>query len=319
MIVTAITDPSALDQKYFNDQAYRSHAQMFLQGVLKNGLLICDQEYVLLQEMALRISAQRKDKKLFTLFEEILKNKRQRIVSYKVPISGSDTQKICRELERHLPPDVVIANPDDLQHFRNFCSESQVITFSDYLNSEYEEEREKYFTWIPPLHQLEFHQCKDLFIRIVRFAKYLRIYDKQIGKANNLSGFLRGIRFILQLWNQHGYFKGEHNAFVDIYTSSYRPENEYTHRENAEKIRRIKKNLIDKLQKEFPWTIKLHIKRDASDIHARYLQTQSSILLMERGFDFLKNSSSVKHTEIQLRPSASKYLCEIRNLPNLTV
>lgn len=318
MLVTALVDPSALEPKYMQDEAYKIQVDGFLAGILQNGLLISDRDGILLNRMGSKIKMLSRAQKIQIRFEEVLKNKGRWIVKYKFPTTSQNTNKICYELERHRPPDVIIAGPDYLREFQSSCSESKVITFEEYSSSEFEEQRTQYMTALQPLHELEFDECKELFIRVVKFAKFLRIYDKQIGKGRNLPGFRRGIHFILRLWQNHGYFFGEKTAGVQIYTC----RNELKHpseKNEVEKAKsRINKFLINKLEKEFDVPIELFMKRDRSrEIHARYLQTQSTIILMERGFDFLKNNNEVKQTEIQLKPNSAGHLENIRNLPDL--
>ena len=43
MLVSAVVDPSAFNEDYF-DKSYRIHAEDLLTGIVKNGLLIVDLE-----------------------------------------------------------------------------------------------------------------------------------------------------------------------------------------------------------------------------------------------------------------------------------
>ena len=316
MLVTALVDPSALEPKYLQDKAYKIQVDGFLAGILQNGLLISDRNGILLNRMGSKIKMLSLAQTIQIRFEEILKNRR--IVKYKFPTTSQNTNKICYELERHRPPDVIIAGPGYLKNFRSSCSESKVITFEEYSSSEFEEQRTQYMTALQPLHELEFDECKELFIRVVKFAKFLRIYDKQIGKGSNLGGFQKGIQFILSLWKEHGYFFEEKNAEVQIYTCG--DDSKYLSNKNyeVEKAKsRINEDLISKLKKDFAGPIKLFMKRDRyREFHARYLETQSTIILMERGFDFLRNNEEVKQTEIQLKPKSDRHLESFRNLPD---
>jgi len=258
------------------------------------------------------------EKTLHMLFEEILKNRNTRTVIYKLPVSSSDTKDICCKLEHHSLPDAVITNSEHVDFFRKNCSQSMVIDLSEYLQSDFEKEREV-FTNLPHLDEIDPNKCEELFTRIVKFAKYLRIYDKQIGHANNLSGFTKGILYILDLWKKHGYYKDGNGAQVDIYTTCPPPRYS-TPEKNRKNVADINRNLVHKLQKQFQWPVQLHVKEDHTNkFHARYLETQSANLLMERGFDFIRydrNSYKFKSSVIQLKSNASKYLHEFRSLPD---
>ncbi len=49
------------------------------------------------------------------------------------------------------------------------------------------------------------NRCKELkevekaIVRVIRFAKWLRFYDKQIATGDNTKNFRKGIEFILKL------------------------------------------------------------------------------------------------------------------------
>jgi len=212
MIVTAIVDPTALDRKYWkNDKLYRHQIELFLKDILTNGLLISDQNGKLLRELAEKIEPIQGAK---TLFEEIKKNKR--VVRYNYPTRHQETWKICYELERFQPPDVIITGEDHRRDINDNTYYSQAITFGNYLKSPFKEKRDSYLV-VKPLHELEFSECKDLFTRVIQFASSIRIYDKQIGKGKNLPGFRRGISFILDLWRKSDSYCNR-KVEVEIYT-----------------------------------------------------------------------------------------------------
>ncbi len=293
-------------------------------GITENGLLIADEDELLIREMHERIKAlpTQSGELLQKLFEEIRKAEDRRIVAYRARIGSRVPQEVCCELERHLRPDAVVASEANVAQFNTLCRESEVILLSNYSYSNCEERRRKY-NCLPPLHKLEFRKCEDLFIRVLRFAKYVRIYDKQIGKGGNMDGFLRGISFILRLWRDYGYFASREDCHVQIYTCEKEKVNPNfvdpgTMRENKDAVAKINAKLVSKLKRSFNWPIRLVVKHDPDqDFHARYLQTQSAILWMDRGFDFLNwdgETMTIKQTEIVLRPKASDHLRDYRNL-----
>ena len=317
MIVTAIVDPTALDRKYWKgNKLYQDQIELFLRDIFINGLLISDGKGKLLRELAEKIKPIPRHRAI-TLFEEIKKTKR--VVEYKYPIQYHETWKICCELEReleklHHPPDVIITGED---HRRDInTSATQVITFTDYINSDFKKKRDDYLIE-KPLHKLNLGERKDLFTRVIRFARKIRIYDKQIGKATSLSGFKRGISFILRLFKESD-FHGNKTVEVEIYTFPH--DHGYTTNPlDQETANNRIREFIGELREEFDLSLKLFVMNDNEEQHhARYLQTESAILLMERGFDFVdsKNDGTVKPTEISLKPRSRDYLREIRQLPN---
>ena len=203
----------------------------------------------------------------------------------------------------HRSPDVIIASPSNLQEFRNSVSGGcQVITFEDYLNSAFEKKRDGYLV-VKPLHELDFSECEDLFTRVVEFASEIRIYDKQIGKrGNNLAGFRQGIHFILSLWKKTDSYRNK-TASVKIYT--VQDDSDY---------QIICKELIGRLKRKLRLPLELFLMpKDKGWQHARYLETESTVLLIERGFDFVRyGGTEMKPTEISLKPGSREYLRKLR-------
>jgi hypothetical protein len=54
-------------------------------------------------------------------------------------------------------------------------------------------------------------------------------------------------------------------------------------------------------------------------MHARYLQTQSAIVLFERGFDLFTQTGSVKRIELKVMSARHEHLEECRCLPSADV
>ncbi len=251
MIVTAIVDPTALDSKYWkNNKPYQVQIERFLSDILVNGLLISDQKKRLLHELGNKIRSIPKAK---ILFEEIEKNKR--VIKCKHPTHHQKTWRICCELEQHQSPDVIITGKDHLVDIRTNISESQVITFDTYLNSDFKKKRDGYLI-VKPLHELRFSECEDLFTRVIQFASKIRIYDKQIGKGKNLLGFSKGISFILRLWKEADSYCNK-TVEVEIYT--FQADHGYTENAHCQETAetRIDKDLVGKLKKDFELPLKL--------------------------------------------------------------
>lgn len=303
MVVTAIVDPSALAKDLLKDEAYRLQVEQFLKGIKTNGFLVTDSEEKLITQMKNLIH----DSNINTLFYETIlsPNNPPRIIHYKVPISttlGQDTKNVCVKLDGCRSPDVIIASPGNLRDFRNSVTGGcQVITFKDYSSSDFEKKRDGYLT-VKPLHKLGFSECEDLFIRVVGSAHEIRIYDKQIGKkGGNIAGFRRGIGFILRLWKKADYCC---NKAVKVKIFIVRDDTGY-------QKETVCKDLIGKLKKELNLPLELFIMPNRQQ-HARYLETESTVLLMERGFDFMRNDREIKPTEISLKPESREYLRTLR-------
>ncbi len=308
MIMTAILDPSALDQKLLNnDRAYLTQTEGLLWGIVEdqNILLILDQKKVLLKEIQHRVdvlqksNALRNRQRLQILLAELLKSKKKRFVEYKTRVSGSNVLETCCELERDQPPDAVITSKYHRTEFSKKLCASELIVLSEYLESRFEEKRKKYLASLP-VHLLAPDERDELFIRTVRHASYLYVYDKQIGpntdlRVSNLPQFYRGIAYLLNLWKEQGYNRDLRVVIVtcakiDREIEELREEEGKDLKRGIEKIRR---KLVNKLERKFGVRIDLVMKHDRhNETHARYLQTQSATFLVERGFDFIKSGNN---------------------------
>jgi hypothetical protein len=178
------------------------------------------------------------------------------------------------------------------------------------------------------LDTLAVEHADDLIIRAIRYSKWLRFYDKQIGKGgNNLKAFRRGIGHILSLWQKHGYFASDKEGQVTIYTCEADPilDGEIGRRadekrqSNCRAYQSVLKHLIDPLRSEFPgWEIEPCVKRQIKNItHPRHLEAQAAIISFERGFDFLEKSEQVeyKRTCLHVDNKVREHLAEYRKLP----
>ena len=315
MIVSAILDPAAVAIKYLRDDTYRLQVEQFLKGIIENGVLICDNEEILLNQTSKRITdamkADSKCKKLEILFNELLTHESQKIIKTKLGLIAGQTATadICSRLELDVRPDAIIASPDNYNDFKNSCAGyAKIIQFHTYLKSEFEIQRNQSFM-IKPLQELNLKEREKLFSGFLRFTKEIRIYDKHIGNASNLSGFLKGINWIVDLWKRNGYFFKE-NPKLYIYTADHGID---THARD-----RLKSDFLNQLNANFSdLSIELFFQKleNSRDFHARYLQTNSSILLIERGFNFLKDQKgeTVLDTEIALKPKSATYLEQLRD------
>ena len=216
---------------------------------------------------------------------------------------------LCVGLNHTCNPDALIVGEDSFSGL--FGAESSLVRLDMYDDSPFEAKR-------------RYEAIEEIFIRAIRFAKHLRIYDKQIGKGTSLNHLYHGIDYILSLWSQHGIFLSAGVGQVEIYTC----EKETVYPDNGkvqsaqvkvnEGIRlKIEQEVVNRLRRKYPWPISLHIKHDVdNDFHARHLEAQTVILLLERGFGFLKSDGSPKRTVIKLDNPAFEHLRAYRALPD---
>ena len=86
---------------------------------------------------------------------------------------------------------------------------------------------------------------------------------------------------------------------------------------NQERYQKVVRELIDPLDADFPWQIKLSVKDDPDGIfHARYLETQHAVIRIERGFDFFNQNNDFLRNFFTLNMAESSHLKECRELPD---
>ena len=296
MLVSAVLDPSAFDVEYFNEnELYTIQAVDFLRGIQKNGLLIVDTENKLRDAFIKRYKAlpSKPRGRLRILVEELLLKKRsRRIIACHLSLSNIPSMNLL-DLAYHLKADtkadVLIVGKESLETLKSNQRHGEgIIPLSEYRDSDFETERQRYENQVGPVDTLRRSEVENLIIRSIRFAKWLRFYDAYIGRGNNIDDFRKGIEYILSLWYEHGFYASQQGVgTVEIFTCKGR----YV----QEQHQRIVQELITPLNQRFPWRVKFFIKQDTKRIfHARYLETQHAIIRVDRGFDLFKQNGEFR-------------------------
>lgn len=338
MLMSAVPDPTAFDKHYFDefdrnfDELYPIQAEDFLKGIVKNGLLILDSEKKLQTTFITRIKEVpiKYRQRLQIRFEELWKNKRQRIVE--CPVSPHPTASLldlAYDLRTNTEADALIVGDDSLKTLEAIGKPSKgVVPLSDYRNSGFEKDRQRYEAQFESIDLLPRATVDNLIIRAVRFSKWLRFYDPYIGSGNNTSGFRKGIEYVLSLWQRHGFFASQRGiGSVDIFTCSAErildSEEEHVKKwkqeQNRNQHRKVVRELIESVESRFPWPVKLFVKddNDANRIfHARYLESQHAIIRVDRGFDLFQPSGAFNRNFFTLNMAESSHLTECRKLPD---
>lgn len=321
MFVAAVLDPSVLSNEYFALDGYKSQAKQLLRGIQENGMLIFDPQNKLRTdvERALINLPTRYNQELLIRWEELQKNKQKRLVSCCnrrfMATSQSDTNQIVHQLASSCDVDAVFTSNQSIP---------KNLSLQDYDNSLFEEKRRNFFAGSLPIDQITKNDVQDLLVRSVRYAKWIRFYDKQLGRGERIKAFYSGVEYILDLWLQHGHFP-ELGRKVEIYTTEKRriEARDAPHivankeKENSNAFDIIKSRLIRPLNKKFNWPFNLHIKKDPGHItHARHFETQISIIRSDIGFDLLNTDGTFKRNQFSVDNNFSDALNEYRNLPD---
>ncbi len=332
MLVSAVLDPSAFEADCFDD-LHTIHAEDFLKGIEKNGILIVDSKRRLqdalrdrIKSPALPIAYQ---KRLQILVEELLKNRKRRIVECSAAphsTSPDNLLEIACNLKTETETDGLIVGDENFGKLR-FHPEHRhgIVPLSEYRDSDFEKERQRYCDGLGPIDTHSRSEVDEIVIRSIRFSKWLRFYDAYVGAGENTSHFRKGIEYILSLWYEHGFFAREQGTGnVEIFTCAERMQDDETDHakqsrleRNQESHRKVVRNLIEPLNNQFPWPVKLFVKNDPNRIfHARFLETQHAIIQIDTGFDLFKPNGKFKRNFFTLNMPASFHLKECRELPD---
>ena len=333
MLMSAVLDPSAFEADCFDD-LYTIHAEDLLKGIQENGLLIVDSGRRLqdalrdqVKSPALPIAYR---KRLQSLVEELLKNRKRRIVECSAApnsTSSDNLLEIACNLKTETEIDGLIVGSENFEKLR-FDPEHRhgIVLLSEYRDSNFEKERQRYCDGLGPIDTLSRSEVDEIVIRSVRFSKWLRFYDRYITIGENTSSFLNGIKYILSLWRDHGFFSSQQGmGEVIIFTGTeHIREDEEKHVKESklarrqENYRKVKRELMGWLKREAPqwWQLKIFVKDDPDGIfHARYLETQHAIIRIDRGFDLFDQNNEFRRNFFTLNMAESSHLRECRDLP----
>lgn len=320
MLISFVVLPDAFSVEHLSKPQYRDNMQILLEGIQTNGLILIDQEGLLLNKLHDKITSlinNSKSQKIVIYFEELMKMERRKIKRFiKTDISSAsffDLSEIAASIARNCKAYSLLTDPQNCQRLvETIDGELQVIPIDSYISSDVEAKRRKYLARLPPLDQMESCQFDKLIIDATRFSRWLRFYDKQIGKGGNLDLFRHGIEKILELWVKNAYFRRSELS-VQLFTVADESRNRRL--DPGVAYKNVKHDIVDYLVGKFDLRIDFHVKLDPNSYcHARYLQTQSFAILFERGFDFLKRNGDFKSTFITIACDSSGYLDEFRKL-----
>ena len=345
MLMTALVDPSAFDRELFGENHYGSCVKHFFEDmVTENGLLFEDRNSGLVKSLVKRVKAlpSRYGYSLQRYLETALVSTSRRCF-VRLDISSNSDVDLLKRLIHQCPPDAVFTSPERVTDFKeDISAKTLVLSFFDYQDSGFQDRRRYFQRGHLDLKQIGNEMSKEVFVRTIRFATRLGIYDKQIGQANEqgIKRFIAGIDYILELWRKNGYFITQKSfGQVDIYTCErhWRLQ-EYQMNaghlcENQRGVNLLRNNLIRPLQEKYcndgsQWKIRLYVKADPRhEMHARYLDAQTAILHIDRGFDlfyrreFRANPVSFHSPVVSLRQRESvvETLRRWRSLPNARI
>jgi hypothetical protein len=316
MLMTAVIQPEAFDQTHFTTPGYRDQAEMLLRGLESNGLLILDANCVLLRAINDRIEllSTKDGQQLQIRWAELQKNERRRVLLADRSVCACPTSlpllEAAKAVHAYTRTDTLIV--DAVSHSQlqaNGYPISSVTPLSAYISSEFERQRHYYLDKIPSIDKMAPGEFDSHIVRLTRFAKRLRFYDKQIGKGSSLGGFRIGIGKIISLWVANAHYP--HSTLsAEIYTCVQK-----THEPTNVVHSRILASLVQRVATDNRLPITLFFKEDSPALtHDRHLQTDSVPVSFSKGFDFMEDDGTLHRCVVKIENGAYEHLQEYRNL-----
>lgn len=328
MITMAVLDPDAFTTASFLERGTQDQVAMLFRGIESNGALLLDSDGRLLDEL------ENKVKELPIKYRQDLqirldwlrrKENRGRLIKCRADI--------CRTSREQMPWDRVQrvatgAGADAVFAALAHCDlwhdgdQTEICPLTKYSSSRFEEKRRWYMDSMPNADKLTSSEFDEAMARVTRFSRWVRFFDKQIGKGKNTSNFRRGIERVLNVWKQNSHFPSDHVEIVTIVGERVLDtEDGYAaqqkRKRNAEIPPELNKTLVAPLQKQFQCSIRLSVKATGHDIFRnRYLQTEQTVIHFSEGFDLFNDDESPRDNIIQVRNQDRGRLDALRRLPD---
>lgn len=323
MLMSAVLDPLAFEKENFENPIYYLQAKEFLRRLQENGILILDPDGKLknkLLDIVERLPT-KFGQEIGILTVEIFKTKKRTVSCLHSPTfikSNLSFPELALMVRTQCGADAVITNEKGkVELINKGTATSNIVTLDLYLESEFEKKRKKFFGEMPNMDSIP-TEFQEAIIRIIKFSKWLRFYDKQISKANNIKHFRKGIEYILEQWEKAGYFTSQEKVTVEIITG-HEIHHSYHLEEVESNYQKINSELVGQLKKRFPkYEIILSMKDDTKGImHARHLQAQVVNVQFDPGFDIFRPDGTLKRLFLKVDKGSSEHLKECRQLPEI--
>ena len=314
MQMSAVFLTSSLNEKYFN-KSYRDNLVTFLRGILANGVLVAPKarQFARAIQKELQTVPIKYRQKVEMLFAEILKQQKRVMVSFPTETTENSEQKAATiQTAIQAQVDALVATEPKFSSYE-VTDGVKFLNIEDYSISDFEETRQHFLTGNTFLDDLEPAEAEEIFIRVVKYARSLRFYDRYLGKKGGLYRFRKGIDFVLKLWQHYGAFFHSKDISAEFHTII---DNQY-----PDDSIKILENYLISLKYQYPVVrFKIYLKQSTREareaFHARFLETETGILQIDRGFDFIDKKGGFVHTNLHWARSARRHLSRLRMLPD---
>jgi hypothetical protein len=330
MIMSAIIDPNILCNIKYSDQNHKKQTEIFLNGILTNGLLIVDDDGKLLSEIidnTFKLSSTT-GQLTRILIEELLKNGRKYLLQLQPSKISTSLVTLINILSGDAKCDAIVTSTLNMNKY-SVCKPGEVTNVENYSTSNFEINRRYYVDKISPIDSLTCDQLTDIVDRAIGYSKNITFFDKYIGHGSSTSNFRKTLEFVLDLWKLKGLFASkDNNCVVNIVTCPPHRllESDMPHittskiDSNKKAINKVELELMARLRRKYNWKFNIYWKVDTDDIfHARHLDSDYCIALVERGFDLIKTDGSAKRCIVKLDSISTKHLQQCYSMKNYAV
>ena len=178
MRISAVLDSSTFNADYFNP-AYERHAEDFLNGIQRNGLLIVDSENKLQNAIFEKIESlpTKHRQQLQIRFEELFKNRRERVVECYILSNDASSENLL-ELAYHLravsEADTLIVGSESLETLKAHQKYNEgIFSLSEYTDNYFEKEHQEDYGELDSTNTPSESEMEDTIIHPEQFIDWL--------------------------------------------------------------------------------------------------------------------------------------------------
>jgi hypothetical protein len=298
MLVYGVLDPDALDPERLEDLAYRNQVVLLLDGLRRNSRLVVDKDVLrqkiyqsiyefirsstkLSQKIGVLVTEAGKQGWLIKVESEAFRRRWKR---------SKNLLSAAQELVEDCGADTLLTTKEGRALLRE---PGKATEMEEYQFSEFEEERQRFLRKLP-IDGKSDAQLEEVIRRVVKYSRWLKLYDKYIGRKDGEDRFYRGIYYVLDLWRRNCCVGNEMSG-VEIFTCACS-----SGLGTPSSGRRACEVLLKRLRGEFDFGIKFRLAEgNARGFHARYLRSESAIVWFDKGFDLFSSDGQIERTSLQ--------------------
>ncbi len=332
MIASYVIDPAAFDPEYFDGED-KVHAKALLLKILKNGLLVLDDQGALLKELTDQLAQLTVDKRqhITLLLEELIKTrdtsvKRMHLCPRNVfqAANGQCCSEIADEVKRRHRVQCQIKNQMQIMllNEENPQYDRSITCMRDYDESGIEQKRKRWEDSIL-FGEDQVADIEEALARLFRYSKSVDFYDPYMaactGGAWQAEKWYRGLAYLLDKFASASQFAQE-RVSVRLY-SRLRMEEPIPDAQK-EAARLFERKIVRRLSQKFPrWHFRGYVKNDEHPriFRHRMIQTEHAVIDVNEGFELFEgNTDRFRSNYMRMDNNLSRITSKIRVLSDFS-